>query len=89
MSTWAPSSTFRRHRAVWLTFGALTGLGGTFLLFLHLMQTSAPFAEAVAKISPDIANTFSCTCPFCAAACQPPEDEQGLQRFDKSFPSLN
>lgn len=84
--SFAPTSTFRRHKALWLTLGILGGTGGAFLLFLHLMQTSAPFAETVAKLSPDIANTFSCTCPFCSASCEPPADQQGIGRFDNNFP---
>lgn len=80
---WAPTSSFQRYRWAFLSLGALAGAGGAFLLFLHLMQTSAPFAETVAKISPDLANRFSCTCPFCSAACEPPADQQGLQRLDK------
>ncbi len=88
MSNWAAASTFRRHRGPWLMLSALVGTAGSFLLFLHLMQTSAPFAETVAKISPDLANRFSCTCPFCSAACQPPESEQGLNRFDNGLPQF-
>lgn len=88
MSTWLATSTLRRHRGPWLALGALAGTAGSMLLFLHLMQTSAPFAETVAKLSPDLANRFSCTCPFCVAACQPPESEQGLNRFDNGFPQF-
>ncbi|RYG60042.1 MAG: hypothetical protein EON60_08485 [Alphaproteobacteria bacterium] len=80
---WMPATSFHRNRWALLSLGAAAGLGGTAMLFLHLMQNSAPFAEAVAKISPDLANTFSCTCPFCSAACEPPADQQGLARFDK------
>lgn len=86
MTSWTASSAFRRHRGPWLVLAALVGTAGSCLLFLHLMQTSAPFAETVAKLSPELANRFSCTCPFCAAACQPPESEQGLNRFDQGFP---
>ena len=81
--SWTSTATFRRYRWPLGVLGVLAGGGGAFFLFLHLMQTNAPFAEAVAKISPDIANTFSCGCPFCNAACEPPEAEQGLARFDK------
>lgn len=86
---WALASSFRRPRWPLLALGVVAGTGGAALLFLHLMQNSAPFAETVAKLSPDLANAFSCTCPFCAAACQPPADQQGLARFDKSFPTFN
>jgi hypothetical protein len=66
---------------------AAVGAGGTWLLFLHLMQNSAPFAETVAKISPDIANRYSCSCPFCSGsrACLPAENEQGLTRFNGRY----
>jgi hypothetical protein len=67
-----------------LLFTLLTGTSAaaTWLLFLHLMQRSAWFAESVAKVSPDLANRFSCGCPFCnQQACVPPADELGLQRF--------
>ena len=80
---WMPATTFQRNRWVLLSLGTAAGLGGSFMLFLHLMQTNAPFAEAVAKVSPDLANRFSCTCPFCSAVCEPPADQQGLARFDK------
>ena len=79
---WMPTSSFQRTRWALLSLGAAAGVGGSFMLFLHLMQTSAPFAETVAKISPDLANRFSCTCPFCSAACEPPADQQGIARFD-------
>lgn len=84
-TAWAPTSTFQRYRWPLFTLGAAVGVGGAFMLFLHLMQNSAPFAETVAKVSPDLANMFSCTCPFCAAACEPPADQQGIGRF-KEFP---
>lgn len=87
-ASWTSSRHFRRSRNIGLGLAALGGTAGSFLLFLHLMQTSAPFAETVAKLSPDIANAFSCTCPFCSAACQPPENEQGLTRFDKGLPEF-
>lgn len=79
------SAAVRPGRMTMLGLAAAVGAGGTWLLFLHLMQTSAPFAEAVAKISPDIANRYSCGCPFCSArACAPPAEE-GLTRFHGQY----
>ena len=83
------AAVFRRHSlasgAVML--GATGGAG--FLLFLHLMQTSPAFAEAVANnISTTLAEKFACGCPLCARACTAPNEaytlnpaEQGLARF--------
>jgi hypothetical protein len=48
------------------------GVAGLYLSFVHLMQTNANFANAVGQISPQLANTFACGCPFCtgvAAVC--------------------
>ena len=88
MNTWSPALTFRRSRWPLMALGVLGGSAGAFLLFTHLMQTSAPFAESVARLSPELANAFSCTCPFCVAACQPPVSEQGLSRFDDGLPAF-
>lgn len=88
MTTWTATATFRRSRWPVMALGLLGGTAGAYLLFVHLMQTSAPFAESVARISPELANAFSCTCPFCVAACQPPASEQGLSRFDNGLPSF-
>ena len=59
-------------------------LAGGWVLFLHLMQNNTAFAETVGRISPDIANQFSCSCPFCtrSAACSITDDQIGVRRFD-------
>jgi hypothetical protein len=87
---WQPSAAVRSVRTPLLALAmAATGATGAWLLFLHLMQRSATFAEAVAKISPNLANTYSCSCPFCSGlACLPPADQQGLERFHNNFPKF-
>ncbi|PZP39689.1 MAG: hypothetical protein DI585_03360 [Pseudomonas fluorescens] len=79
---WVSAATFRRPSKPMLALMSLAGMGGTALLFLHLMQTSAPFAETVALVSPDLATALSCKCPWCSPACSPPADQIGIQRFD-------
>lgn len=81
----ATTRSLPRLAAAFLGLG-VTGAAG-YLLFLHLMQSSAPFAEAVAKASPALAETFACGCPLCSRACQGPTEaytldpEAGLSRF--------
>ncbi|MFZ2587275.1 MAG: hypothetical protein WAZ18_04055 [Alphaproteobacteria bacterium] len=57
----------------------LTATAGAYMGFVHLMQTQPAFAEAVARISPALADATSCGCPFCTnqaclAALQPADN---------------
>ncbi len=47
---------------------ATAGVAGAYMSFLHLMQTSPAFANAVGQISPQLADTFACGCPLCTGA---------------------
>jgi CHASE3 domain sensor protein len=71
----------RSRKTLWLVVSGFAVLGTLFGLFYYFMQTSSRFAEAVARISPALANTFSCV-----TDCENAEDQQGLDRFKNGYP---
>lgn len=65
-------------------------MAGSWLLFVHLMQSSPAVNEFVGNLAPDIAAKFGCDCPFCTRtpACMAPASELSLQRLDTGLDDL-
>jgi hypothetical protein len=85
----SPTKTHKSIQNIIPVFGLVGATIGSWVLFLHLMQSNAAFAEAVAKISPEIANRYSCGCPLCQQrVCTAQENQIGMNRLDGRIDEL-